>query len=63
MRIKAFASFAQFESLARTVAELGKQVGGWHRQQHPKGQNPAQRLAPERAQILSTRNASAEATR
>ena len=63
MRIKAFASFAQFEALARAVAVLGKQAGGWHKeqQQQSKGQNPLQRVAPERAQILSTHAASAEA--
>ncbi len=55
VRIKAFASFSQFEALARVLRELGRQVGGGHKRQHPKGQNPTPRVAPERAQILSTR--------
>jgi hypothetical protein len=38
-RIKAFASFRQFEMLARLVSDLGKQAGGWNKQLHPKGQN------------------------
>jgi hypothetical protein len=64
-RIKAFSSFGQFEALARTASELGRQVGGWHRQRqlHLKGQNPAHGVAPERAQILSAHTASAEAKR
>ncbi|MEN6538887.1 MAG: four helix bundle protein [Mizugakiibacter sp.] len=55
-RIKAFRSFAQFEQLIRLVEDLGRQAGGWKRQQqqHLKGQNPAREAAPERAQILST---------
>ena len=40
-QIKAFASFGQFESFARVARELGKQAGGWYRQQHPNGQNAA----------------------
>ena len=56
MRIKAFRSFAQFEALARLAADLGRQVGGWHRQhqQHPKSPNRAPTSACECAQILST---------
>jgi hypothetical protein len=58
-RIKAFRSFAQFEALARLCADLGRQAGGWHRQQCPNGQNRTAQPAPrERAEILSTRNAS-----
>src|SRR5689334_7292764 len=64
--VRAFVSFRQFDALARTVRELGKQVGGWHRQQRQaKGQHadPAQ-PAPQRALILSTGTASpAEAMR
>lgn len=61
--IRAFRSFNQFEQLIRLAEDLGKQAGGWKRQQqqHPKGQNPARQPAPERAQILSTRAASASA--
>jgi len=58
-RIKAFASFAQFEMLARLAADLGKQTGGWYKQKHLKGQNAdAVTASPQRAQILSTRAAS-----
>jgi hypothetical protein len=58
-RIQAFASFAQFEMLARLVSDLGKQAGGWNRQQHPKGQNAgAGNASQQRVQILSTRAAS-----
>jgi hypothetical protein len=59
-RVQAFRSFRQFEMLIRLVESLGKQAGGWNRQQqlHRKGQNPAREAAPERAQILSTHAAS-----
>jgi hypothetical protein len=58
-RVRAFGSFREFEMLARLASDLGKQAGGWHRQQHPKGQNAGARTAPQqRAQILSTRAAS-----
>ena len=60
-RLRAFASFAQFEALARVARELGKQAGGWHRQQsgtHPTGQNAQGRQAhAQRAEKLSTRSA------
>lgn len=45
-QIHAFASFAQFEQLARTAEELGRQIGGWRKQQHLKGQNPASTESP-----------------
>ena len=58
--IRAFASFAQFKMLAELAADLGRQVGGWHRrQQHPEGQNAgAVNARPQRAKILSARAAS-----
>jgi hypothetical protein len=31
--VRAFASFAEFEDIARSVVELGKQSGGWRRRQ------------------------------
>lgn len=64
-QIDVFSSFAQFEAIARDVNELGRQAGGWHRQQkHRKGQNASKpESAPQRAQILSPRTASHEATR
>ena len=61
LRIQAFGSFREFEALARLVADLGRQCGGWQKQQS-KRQNPgAQTGASERPQILSTRAASVEA--
>ena len=59
-KLKAFASFAQFEMLSRLAHDLGKQAGGWKKQQqHPKGQNASAGTAPsQRAKILSTRAAS-----
>ena len=61
--INAF-SIKKYEELWRLADDLGKQIGGWSKR-HPIGQNPAvQRTAPpERASILSTPAASAEATR
>ncbi|GAB3755019.1 four helix bundle protein [Lysobacter olei] len=54
-RVKAFRSFGQFEALILQVEDLGKQAGGWKRQQeHHRGQSPAHKAAPGRAQTLST---------
>ena len=64
-QIKAFASFAQFEAIHLLAEDLGRQCGGWHKQQcekHPKSQNVGAKLAtPQRAQLLSARTASPEA--
>lgn len=61
MKIRAFSSFRQFEVIAKGVKELGRQVGGWVKHEHSKGQNAAPRVgAPQRPQILSTRATSAE---
>ena len=57
-RIKAFASFAQFEVLARLASELGKQAGGWNKRNAPRGQNGGAAAHDQRAQILSTHAAS-----
>ena len=57
-RLRAFTSLGQFEALARAAKELGKQTGGWNRQQHPKGQSSAANGQPKRSQILSTPTAS-----
>jgi hypothetical protein len=54
-----FASFNQFEDLARKAAEVGRQVGGWLQHQHPKGQDGQARAPSQRAKTLSTRAASA----
>lgn len=56
--IQAFASFAQFEMLSRLTSDLGKQCGGWRKQQHRNGQNAARDPFPrQRAEILSSRAA------
>jgi len=61
-QIEAFASFAQFEMLARLVSELGRQCGGWRRQKRRRGQNAIEPSASsQRAQVLSSRDASSEA--
>ena len=57
-QLHGFKSFRQFEMLIRIAEDLGRQAGGWKRQQCSKGQNPVREAAPERAQILSTRDAS-----
>jgi hypothetical protein len=57
-QIEAFVSFAQFEMLARLCADLGKQCGGWRKQQHRNSQNATgQTSQPQRAEILSSRAA------
>jgi len=57
-QLRVFASFGQFEALARAAADLGRQVGGWHKQHHPQGQNAPARAPGQRAKTLSTRAAS-----
>lgn len=60
-RLQAFGSFAQFELLIRMAKDIGKQAGGWYRQQigsHPKGQNAQGNPVAQRAQKLSTRGTS-----
>jgi hypothetical protein len=43
--VHAFRGFAQFEQLIRLAEDLGRQAGGWKRQQqHPKGQSPARQV-------------------
>lgn len=57
-QIEAFASFAQFDMLARLCSDLGKQCGGWRKQQHRDSQNAvAGSPPPQRAEILSSRDA------
>ena len=57
-QIEAFASFAQFEMLARLCADLGKQCGGWRKQQNRDSQNGERKPSyPQRAEILSSRAA------
>ena len=59
-QLRAFGSFGQFEALARIARDLGKQVGGWHRQQHPKEQSASAGEPSQRLQILSTHAASSQ---
>ncbi len=61
-QLKAFGSFAQFEAISRQAFDLGRQVGGWRKQQHPKGQNAGADARPQRAQTLSSRAACKQAT-
>ena len=62
--LRAFTSFRRFEQLIRLAEDLGRQAGGWKRQQqHPNGQNSARHAAPKRAEILSTCAASTGANR
>jgi hypothetical protein len=63
-QVQAFKSFRQFEVIARLAAELGRQCGGWRKQQS-KGQNARPAAEPssaQRPQILSSRDASQEAS-
>jgi hypothetical protein len=60
-QIEAFASFAQFEMLAKIASDLGRQVGGWRKQQHRSSQNAAAEAPTQRAQVLSSGAASIEA--
>jgi hypothetical protein len=55
----AFASFDEFEAIARLVDDVGRQSGGWLKRLHSQSQN-AQGALPleQRAQILSSRAAS-----
>lgn len=60
-QVEAFVSFEQFEAIARVAADLGKQCGGWQKQQQSKGQNASARDArAQRPKTLSTRTASHE---
>lgn len=52
-QLQAFASFGQFEDLARKLAELGREVGGWKRQLHPKGQNDRVRAPDQSEEVFA----------
>jgi hypothetical protein len=56
--VKAWGSTAELEAVGRLVRDLGQQVGGWQRNLHSTGQNAAAARQPQRAQILSSRDAS-----
>jgi hypothetical protein len=57
-RLHQFSSFGQFETLMRSAIQLGQQVGGWHRDFHPKGQSVQASAPGQSAKTLSTRAAS-----
>lgn len=56
-QVNAFASFAEFEAIARLVNDLGLQGGGWLRQLFAKGQNAQAPALTQRASILSSQAA------
>lgn len=60
-QVKAFASFAQFEALARLAGDLGRQCGGWQKRRSAKGQNAKASGPQQRPSILSSRAASSQA--
>ncbi|MDE2103243.1 MAG: four helix bundle protein [Patescibacteria group bacterium] len=60
--VNAFGSFGEFEALVRLIVDLGKQVGGWLKALHSKGQNDEARAPRQRAQILSACDAPMGAT-
>ncbi len=60
-QVKAFASFAQFEALARLAGDLGRQCGGWKKRRNAIGQNAKAAKPAQRPSILSSRAASSQA--
>lgn len=59
--LQAFRSFRAFEEIARCASDLGRQCGGWLKALRQRSQNDRTQLSGQRAQILSSRVASAEA--
>ena len=58
-QLRVFRSNRQFEYLFRIADELGRQIGGWFKHQHLKGQSaPPDEAEAQRAMTLSTRAAS-----
>lgn len=56
--VAAFASFNEFEAIARLVDDVGRQSGGWLKRLHSTSQNaPADLPLEQRAPILSSRAA------
>jgi hypothetical protein len=58
-QVKAFVSFAQFEALARSLNDLGRQCGGWRKQRRSVNRQNAQpsSAAGQCPSILSSRAA------
>lgn len=57
--VRAFRSTAEMEAVARIINELGRQVGGWLKHLHMKGQNERAESHAQRAPTLSSRAAQA----
>lgn len=55
--VDAYASFAEFEAIARLVDEVGRQSGGWFKSLQPASQNAQTVTSGQRAPILSSRAA------
>ncbi len=58
---RAFTSKGAFEEVAETARSLGKQCGGWRRDERRKGQNSPAEAPAGRAMSLSSQPASNEA--
>lgn len=56
--VHAWGSRGELEAIARLVHDLGGRVGGWLKNLQPMGQSVAAASQPQRAPILSSRNAS-----
>jgi len=52
-QVNAFGSFGEFEAIARSVNDLGRQSGGW-RKQLANGQNGRTSASSQRASTLSS---------
>lgn len=52
--VKAFRGLGEFEDVARLVNDLGRQVGGWLKALHSKGQNGRGEASAQRTQTLSS---------
>jgi hypothetical protein len=63
--VRAFrGGLGEFEKLIRMADDLGRQVGGWRKRQHPQRQNAgAPQARQQRPTTLSTRAAPARANR
>lgn len=55
--VAAFASFDEFEAIARLVDDVGRQSGGWLKRLHSTSQNAQASSPGQRAPILSSRAA------
>lgn len=52
--VKAWGSHREMEAIARLINELGRQVGGWLKALHSKGQNAQAERHAQRAMTLSS---------